>query len=46
MITGLLTMAGAAAWFLVGLAGGVIFFYPPILFIIGMVTCIKGLLDD
>ncbi|MDG1896849.1 MAG: hypothetical protein P8J37_18240 [Fuerstiella sp.] len=46
VITGLLTMAGAAAWFLVGLAGGVIFFYPPILFIIGMVTCIKGLLDD
>jgi phage FluMu protein Com len=46
VITGILTMIGAAAWFLIGLAGGVIFFYPPILFIIGLVTCIKGLLDD
>ena len=46
VITGILTMIGAAAWFFIGLAGGVIFFYPPVLFIIGVVTCVKGLLDD
>lgn len=46
VISGLLMMVGAAVWFFVGLAGGVIFFYPPILFIVGLVTSVRGLFDD
>jgi len=42
VVTGLLMMLGAAAWFFIGLAVGYIFFYPPILFILGFATMIKG----
>jgi len=38
-----LMMLGAVVWFVGGLFAGVIFFYPPILLIIGLVTTIKGL---
>jgi hypothetical protein len=33
----------AAVWFVVGLANDRIFFYPPILFICGLIGLIKGL---
>jgi len=41
---GLLMMLGAIAWFVVGLYGGVIFFYPPVLFVVGAVAFCKGLM--
>ncbi len=41
---GVLMMVGAVVWFVAGLFGGVIFRYPPILFIIGLVTLVKGLM--
>jgi hypothetical protein len=41
---GLLLMIGAVVWFFVALfAFDVIFFYPPIMFIIGLVAFIKGI---
>jgi hypothetical protein len=41
---GLLAMGGAALWFCVGLfAFDRFFFYPPILFILGLIAVIKGL---
>jgi hypothetical protein len=43
VLTGVLMMVGALIWFFGALAAGVIFYYPPILFIIGLVTFIKGL---
>ncbi len=43
MAGGLLAMVVAVIWFVVGWMGGVIFFYPPILFIIGLVSLFNGL---
>lgn len=40
---GLLAMLIAVVWFVAGLANDVIFFYPPILFVIGLVALFKGL---
>lgn len=42
-IGGLLAMVGAVVWFVVGLANDIIFFYPPVLFVIGLVAFFKGL---
>ena len=42
IITGLLMMIGAAVWFFVGLGANRIFFYPPILFVLGIGTVVKG----
>lgn len=39
-------MVGAVVWLVVGLMLGWIFFYPPILFIIGLVTMVKGFLSS
>lgn len=36
-------MVAAVVWFVVGLAADRIFFYPPVLFIVGLVAFIKGL---
>ena len=36
-------MVGAVVWFVVGLFLNIIFFYPPVLFIIGLIAFIKGL---
>jgi hypothetical protein len=36
-------MLAAVIWFLVGLAGGIIFFYPPVLFGLGVISLVKGL---
>ena len=41
---GLLMIVGAIVWFVGGLFFGYIFFYPPILLIIGIIAVVKGLL--
>jgi hypothetical protein len=46
VLGGLLAMLVALVWFIVGLAADRIFFYPPILFIIGLVAFIKGLVQN
>lgn len=43
MGTGILMMVGAAVWFVLGLMGGRIFFYPPVLFVLGIISFFKGL---
>jgi len=40
--SGLLMMAGGAIWFFLGLAGGRIFIYAPILFVLGIGAVIRG----
>jgi hypothetical protein len=40
---GILAMIGAVVWFIAGLMNGVLFFYPPILFVIGLGAFFKGL---
>jgi uncharacterized membrane protein len=42
IIVGLLMMLGAAVWFFLGLAAGRIFFYPPIMFVLGIGAVIRG----
>ena len=36
-------MGGAAIWFIVGFALGWVFFYPPILFVLGAISFFRGL---
>ena len=36
-------MVGAVVWFVAGLAANRIFFYPPVLFILGIVAVFKGI---
>lgn len=43
VLGGLLMMVIAVVWFLLGLAADIIFFYPPILFIIGLFAFLKGI---
>lgn len=43
VIGGLLMMLIAVIWFVAGLAMNIIFFYPPILLVIGLIAMIKGL---
>jgi late competence protein required for DNA uptake (superfamily II DNA/RNA helicase) len=40
---GIIMMAIALVWFITGYAAGTIFLYPPILFVIGLYSLIKGL---
>jgi hypothetical protein len=40
---GLLMMVIAVVWFVLGLMANRIFFYPPILFVIGLISLFKGL---
>lgn len=42
---GLLMMLIAVVWFVAGLFAGIIFYYPPILFIIGLVAFFRGLVN-
>ncbi len=42
---GIIMMVIAAVWFFAGMAAGRIFFYPPVLFVIGVYALIKGLAD-
>ena len=44
IITGILMMVGAVVWFVAGLAGDVIFFYPPVMFVLGFIALVKGLM--
>src|SRR4029079_2605600 len=44
MLGGLAMMAIAVVWFVLGLACGYIFFYPPILFVLGVIGFVKGLM--
>ena len=41
---GVAMMVGAVVWFVVGWMAGRIFFYPPILFVLGIVAVGKGLM--
>ncbi len=42
---GIAMMVGAVIWFFVGLQFDYVFFYPPILFIMGLIAFIKGLVS-
>ena len=45
VLVALLMMGGAVLWFVLGLAAGRIFFYPPILFVLGIINffrCLTG----
>lgn len=39
-------MVGAIVWFVVGLRNGLIFYYPPILFLVGMFATVRGLSES
>jgi hypothetical protein len=43
VLGGIIMMVVAGVWFFAGLAANRIFFYPPILFVIGIYALIKGL---
>lgn len=43
VLGGITAMTVAVAWFLAGLVNDVVFFYPPILFVIGLGAFFKGL---
>jgi hypothetical protein len=45
MLGGVVMIAIAVVWFFGGLAAGYIFYYPPILFAIGIYALIKGLIE-
>jgi hypothetical protein len=44
IIAGLIMMLVAVIWFVAGLFAGLIFFYPPIMFILGVVAVFRGLM--
>jgi hypothetical protein len=44
IIAGVLMMVIAVVWFVVGLFAGWIFFYPPILFVLGLIAVGKGMM--
>ncbi|VTR92275.1 Membrane protein OS=Rhodopirellula maiorica SM1 GN=RMSM_00424 PE=4 SV=1 [Gemmata massiliana] len=46
VVGGLLAMLIATVWFVVGLMNDLLFYYPPILFIVGLVAFIKGLMGE
>jgi hypothetical protein len=39
-------MLVAVGWFVAGLAAGVIFFYPPGMFVLGTITVVKGIMSN
>jgi hypothetical protein len=43
IVGGILMMVGAVVWLVVGLALGWLFYYPPILFVLGVIALIRGL---
>ena len=45
VIGGLIAMLVALVWFVLGLMADRIFFYPPILFVVGLVGMIKGMMS-
>lgn len=46
VITGILMMVGAVVWFVGGLAAGIIFYYPPVLFVLGFIALVKGIMKS
>lgn len=40
---GIAMMVVAVVWFVLGLKGGYIFYYPPVLFVLGLIAFFKGL---
>lgn len=46
IVGGLLMMIGGAVWFFAGLAANRIFFYAPVLCVLGLVSLIKGLTGE
>lgn len=44
IVGGAATMAIAVIWFGTGLVFGIIFFFPPIMFLLGLLTLVKGLM--
>jgi hypothetical protein len=46
IVVGALMMVGAIAWFVGGLAVGIIFFYPPILFVLGIAAMVRGFMGQ
>jgi hypothetical protein len=46
VLGGLLAMIGAVAWFVLGFMLGWVFYYPPILFILGLISFVKGLFGN
>ncbi|MFZ5554760.1 MAG: hypothetical protein ACOZCO_16720 [Bacteroidota bacterium] len=46
IIGGIIMMVGAVVWFIVGYYAGYIFFYPPILFIIGVIAVVRGVMKQ
>jgi hypothetical protein len=46
VLGGIGLMLGAVVWFVLGLMADRIFFYPPIMFIIGFVAMIKGIIGS
>ena len=46
VIGGLVVMLVAVGWFVAGLAADVIFFYPPVRFILRMITVVKGIMSN
>jgi len=45
VVGGAIAMLIAVVWFVIGLFAGWVFFYPPILFIVGLIGFIKGLVS-
>jgi hypothetical protein len=43
---GALMMLGAVVWFVAGLLADIIFFYPPVLFILGIIALIRGFIGQ
>jgi hypothetical protein len=43
IVAGVFMMLGATVWFVVGFALGWIYFYPPILFVLGIAAVVRGL---
>jgi len=46
VLGGVVAMLVAVAWFMAGLANDIIFFYPPILFVIGLGAFFKGFMRN
>jgi hypothetical protein len=45
VLGGMGLMAAAVVWFVVGLMFGYIFYYPPVMFVIGLIAMIKGFIS-
>ena len=45
VLTGILMMVGAVVWFFGALALGWIFWYPPVMFVLGFITLVKGIMS-